>query len=105
MQNGYDLDDCSQANNYQFLPAVKIARLAVDTRYRGQGIGGILVDFALALIWDKIADNVGCRFVVTDAKTEAVEFYLKQGFTLLESPSLQAAETRVMFLDLGSLKG
>jgi hypothetical protein len=40
LQNGYDLADCSYANNYEFLPAVKIARLAVDARYRS---GAVLV--------------------------------------------------------------
>ena len=44
LQNGYDVADCSQANGYEFLPAVKIARLAVDTRYRGCGIGSILLN-------------------------------------------------------------
>lgn len=32
LQDGYELADCSHANNYEFLPAVKIARLAVDIK-------------------------------------------------------------------------
>lgn len=103
LQNGYELPDCDHANNYQFLPAVKIARLAVDSRYRNSGIGGMLVDYALALILDAIAENVGCRFVVADAKAEAVIFYEKQGFVLLDTESNQAAEHRLMFLDLVGL--
>lgn len=79
LQDGYNVADCSRSNHYEFLPAVKIARLAVDSRYRGLGIGSTLVDYALALICDRIAENVGCRFVVTDAKREAVDFYQKQG--------------------------
>ena len=50
LQIGYDLGDCSHANNYEFLPAVKIARLAVDNRYRANGIGSTLIDYAVALI-------------------------------------------------------
>lgn len=38
LQNGYELADCSHANHYEFLPAVKIARLAVDSRYRSFNI-------------------------------------------------------------------
>jgi GNAT superfamily N-acetyltransferase len=105
LQDGYDVIDCSQANHYQFLPAVKIARLAVDSRYRGLGVGSILVDYAIALIIDQIAENVGCRFVVTDAKSEAVDFYQKQGFVLLDSADNHQNQYSLMFLDLLSLKG
>lgn len=100
LQSGYELADCSQANHYEFLPAVKIARLAVDSRYRSFGIGSTLVDYAIALIRDRIAENVGCRFVVTDAKSEAVSFYEKQGFVLLDSEGNQSDGYRLMFLDL-----
>ena len=104
LQRVYELTDCSHANNYEFLPAVKIARLAVDNRYRNCGIGATLIDYAIALIQDNIAANVGCRFIVTDAKNEAVSFYEKQGFVLLDSEGNQAAEHRLMFLDLVGLR-
>ena len=95
--------DRAKYNHYEFLPAVKIARLAVDTRYRAKGIGSTLVDYAVALIQDKVAENVGCRFVVTDAKSEAVSFYQKQGFILLDSEGNQSTEHHLMFLDLVGL--
>ncbi|MDO9161885.1 MAG: GNAT family N-acetyltransferase [Methylococcaceae bacterium] len=103
LQSGYEMADCSHANNYEFLPAVKIARLAVDSRCRSSGIGSTLVDYAIALIRDKIAENIGCRFVVTDAKSEAVSFYEKQGFVLLDSEGNQSTEHQLMFLDLVAL--
>ena len=53
LQDGYEITNCVQANNYAFLPAVKIARLAVDARYRSSGIGSTLVDYAIALILDR----------------------------------------------------
>jgi ribosomal protein S18 acetylase RimI-like enzyme len=104
LQNGYEISDCVQANNYAFLPAVKIARLAVDARYRSAGVGSTLVDYAIALILDRIAENVGCRFVVTDAKNEAVSFYQKQGFILLDSDGNQVTNHQLMFLDLLSFR-
>jgi ribosomal protein S18 acetylase RimI-like enzyme len=104
LQNGYDLPDCHHANNYEFLPAVKIARLAVDSRYRGSGIGSTLVAYAIALIQDNIAENVGCRFIVTDAKSEAVRFYQNMGFVLLDSEDNQSQEHQLMFLDLVGLR-
>ncbi len=103
LQQNYDLSDCTHANNYEYLPAVKIARLAVDSRYRDKGIGSALVDFAIALIRDRVADSVGCRFVVTDAKIEAVEFYDKQGFTVLNSYKADISDYHLMFLDLDIL--
>lgn len=100
IRNGYELDDCPFANRYSSLPALKIARLAVDARYRGQGIGDELVALSLALASDVIAPAVGCRFVVTDAKPEAVGFYKKVGFTQLDTDENNQAETPVMFVDL-----
>lgn len=104
LQDGYDIADCSHANNYEFLPAVKIARLAVDARYRGNEIGSTLVGFAIAMILDRIAENVGCRFVVTDAKSEAVSFYKKLGFVLLDSDGNKSDGHQLMFLDLAGLE-
>ena len=104
LKDGYELSDCASANNYEFLPAVKIARLAVDSRYRKNGIGVNLLEYAIAVIKDKVAENVGCRFVVTDAKTEAIGFYNNQGFTLLDTESNETIEHYLMFLDLTALK-
>ena len=47
-----------------------------------------------------MSENVGCRFVVTDAKSETVHFYEKQAFVLLDSEANQLAEHRMMFLGL-----
>lgn len=44
LQNEYDLTDCNYANNYEFLPAVKIARLAVDKQYKNNGVGSTLIN-------------------------------------------------------------
>ncbi|MGD0960754.1 MAG: GNAT family N-acetyltransferase [Methylomonas sp.] len=104
LQDGYDITDCVHASHYEFLPAVKIARLAVDARYRTKGIGSTLVEYAIALVLDIIAENVGCRFVMTDAKREAVGFYEKLGFNLLDSEGDQGIEHHLMFLDLQNLR-
>lgn len=103
LQNCYQVDDCDHANKYDFLPSVKIARLAVDKRHRKQGVGENLVFYAIALIKDRIAENVGCRFVVTDAKADSVSFYEKKGFVLLDSEANSLAEHKIMFIDLVNL--
>jgi hypothetical protein len=42
---------------------------------------------------------------LTDAKSEAVDFYQKQGFVLLDSADNHQNQYSLMFLDLLSLKG
>ncbi|WP_421855901.1 GNAT family N-acetyltransferase [Oricola sp.] len=85
---------------YKHYPALKIARLAVDSRMRGTGIGTILVDLALGVANERVCPWVGCRFVVVDAKKESVKFYEKYGFTLLDTPDNRNSESPIMFIDL-----
>ena len=64
------------------IPAIKIARLAVDKRFQGKGYGKELLRHSL----DKIATLstfIGVRFVVVDAKEESKAFYERYGFTPL----------------------
>jgi len=66
------------------VPVLGLARLAVDRSARSLGLGGQLLRFVLRLA-TKLADEVGCAGVVVDAKSGAVEFYEKYGFTAFES--------------------
>jgi GNAT superfamily N-acetyltransferase len=61
------------------LPALRIARLAVDSRAQGRGVGAELLKQALILA-RKTAEAVGCVGVVVDAKANAVAFYERYGF-------------------------
>lgn len=61
------------------LPALRIARLAVDSRAQGQGVGAELLKQALILA-RRTAEAVGCIGVVVDAKPDAVAFYERYGF-------------------------
>ena len=87
---------------------MKISRLLVDSRYRRQGdrwadearLGEALVQFALGLAVEQVCPAVGCRFVVVDAKSDAVGFYRKMGFTLLDTQANRARPEPVMFVDL-----
>lgn len=65
------------------LPVVRLARLAVDRRAQGLGLGTALVRHVLHLALAQ-RDAVGCIGVVTDAKEEAVSFYASLGFAPLE---------------------
>lgn len=101
LEQTYELHDCPIANKYPTLPAVKIARLAIDSNYRRKGVGQELVDLAISIAKDEIGTMAGCRFIVTDAKQGAVDFYHEQGFTMLDSESNIASEQPIMFIDLG----
>jgi GNAT superfamily N-acetyltransferase len=65
------------------LPVLGLARLAVDQTARSIGLGSQLLRFVLQLA-SKMADDIGCAGVVVDAKPDAIDFYVKYGFTQFE---------------------
>jgi len=65
------------------LPILRLARLAVDQLFQGQGLGKQMLRFVLTLAL-QMAGNFGCVGVVVDAKPEAVSFYRQFGFIVLE---------------------
>ena len=89
---------------YNQYPAVKIARLAVDQRVSGRGIGEALVQLCLGRATEHVCPHVGCRFVMVDSKKEAVGFYDKMGFTMLDTPTNRGREEPVMFVDLSKIE-
>lgn len=85
---------------YHDYPAVKIARLMIDDRFRDKGIGRTLVDLAVGIATDEIAPRIGCRFVVVDSKPQAVQFYKKRGFNLLKTAENIGSEQPLLYIDL-----
>ena len=89
------------------LPVLRLARLAVDGRAQGQGLGGQLLRFVLQLA-TRMAGDFGCAGVVVDAKRGAVEFYAKHGFIPLEAVHGQAdsrPRPTAMFLAMRAIRG
>jgi len=87
------------------VPVLRLARLAVDERYKGQGVGILLLRAVLALA-SRMADDMGCVGVVVDAKPDAVAFYDKLGFARLEVIGGELGDRPQplpMFLELGQL--
>jgi hypothetical protein len=85
---------------YPHFPAVKIARLIVDSRLRGNDLGTKLVQLGLGIVKDQICPRVGCRFVVVDAKRESLDFYVDCGFTLLNTKANRDRAQPIMFVDM-----
>jgi len=65
------------------IPATLLGRLAVDSRFKGLGIGKMLLIDALSRSYE-ISKSIGSFAVVVDPLDEVVEkFYFKYGFILL----------------------
>jgi len=96
----YDIPDKPEANRYPSQPAVRIARLAVSPDCRGWYIGEALVSLVFTICIDRICPVVGCRFLILNAKPDSIGFYVKQGFTLLETEENKKTETPIMWLDI-----
>ncbi len=65
------------------LPMLLLARLAVDARYKGRGLGQALLAEALRIAL-RVSQNVGCRGVIVDAYPAAVAWYERYGFRSIE---------------------
>ncbi len=78
-------------------PAVLLGRLAVDERFRDQGIGTWLFREAVALARFVIAPHVGCRFLLIDAIYDRIEWYQHRGCFVLNQEQYPPHTTRMAF--------
>ena len=83
------------------LPLILLARLAVDGRFAGKGLGHALISeaFRTAL---RVADDVGCCCIIADAYRNRIDWYARYGFVALEGGA--AAGPQRMFLDIRTLR-
>jgi GNAT superfamily N-acetyltransferase len=87
------------------LPILRLARLAVDERYQGHGIGRLLLRATLELALE-MRDRAGCIGVVVDAKADVVTFYSSLGFIpidLISGTLDDRPEPVAMFLPIGQI--
>lgn len=87
------------------IPVLRVARLAVDRAARGRGIGKALIRFCVELA-ERMQDEYGCIGLLVDVKKDAVDFYGRLGFVVLDviegSAGVRPRPTE-MFLPLGSV--
>src|SRR5208282_5518940 len=83
------------------LPLVLLARLAVVRGFSGKGLGHALISeaFKIAL---RVADDVGCRCIITDAYRDRVDWYARYGFVALEGTGESSPQR--MFLDIRTIR-
>ena len=86
------------------LPVLRLARLGIERRAQGQGLGRALLRHVLRLALEQ-RDRLGCVGVVTDAKADAVGFYQEFGFTPFEGvrEGLLVGEPLPMFLGIETI--
>jgi predicted N-acetyltransferase YhbS len=96
------LDDPAPVEDFKYkdYPAIKLARLAVDTSVQGNGVGGQLVDLVIGLVLEHVVPHTGCRFLVVDAKPASVSFYDKKGFRRMGQVVDGGPERSTMYIDL-----
>ena len=77
---------------YPSVPAVRIGRLAIDTKFQGQGLGSTLL---INAIFRSLRSDIAAYAVIVDAKDDkAIAFYRHHGFLDLN------AKERTMFVPL-----
>ena len=84
------------------LPLILLARLAVDYRFGGKGLGPQLLREAFR-ISIAVSEQVGCRCIITDAYRDKMSWYAKYGFLPLEGGA-ENQPTQRMFFDIRTLK-
>jgi GNAT superfamily N-acetyltransferase len=80
-------------------PAVKIGRIGVDSKYKGNKLGTDILFFIKN--WFTTENKTGCRFVLVDAynNQQVINFYQKNEFVLLTEKDSEK-KTRSMYFDL-----
>lgn len=87
----------AQGKMFKSYPALKICRLATSSKFRGKGVGAMLVNMIIASY--KNDSKAGCRFITVDAYAAALDFYFKLGFIPLSKDD-EGADTRLLYFDL-----
>lgn len=84
-------------------PAVKIGRLAVNSKFQGENIGSDILKFVFQMF---VSNNrTGCTFVTVDALRAAVPFYMRNGFHYLDKSLIDnsSEDTCPLYFDLSKM--
>jgi GNAT superfamily N-acetyltransferase len=83
------------------LPLILLARLAVEQRFSGKGLGHALISEAFKIAI-RVADDVGCRGIIADVYWDRINWYARYGFVALEGGAPSGPQR--MFLDMRTLR-
>lgn len=79
----YNKLNLKEENKYNTYPAVKIGRLAVSKKYKGNKIGTLILDNICGEI-KKFSKKLGIKFVLVDSYCSIRKFYLKNYFNQIK---------------------
>jgi ribosomal protein S18 acetylase RimI-like enzyme len=84
--------------SYNDLPAALLGRLAIDSSFKGQGLGELLLLDALKRSYESSREIGSLAVIVDPLDEEAISFYRKYGFILLP-------DSGKMFISMEGLSG
>lgn len=82
------------------LPMILLSRLAVDRQFCGHGLGHALLSEALSVSLS-VSERVGCRCVIVDAYSTAIDWYRRYGFVPLKGSERGSIK---MYLDIRTVR-
>jgi len=90
------------SDDHPVVPALKIARIAVDARFKAtnEGLGAALVRFAYVKVIELATSHVGCRLLTLDAYPESISFHEKLGFVRNGAKAYEGRRHPSMRLDV-----
>jgi predicted N-acetyltransferase YhbS len=91
---------------YREIAVLRVARLAVDIRVQGIGLGSELLHAALRVAFDE-SGRMGCAGLMVDARPDATGFYERFGFRalrLLVGGGASRPRPVPMWLSIGSVR-
>jgi GNAT superfamily N-acetyltransferase len=75
-------EDDRPSTNTKIYPALILTNIAIDRKYRGRGFGQYVLKWVTG--FGRVeSKKIGCRYIALFARN-AIEFYLKNNFTLCE---------------------
>ena len=82
-------------------PALKIGRLGIDEKFKGIGLGRLIVNNLISETLE-LNQRQGCKLITVDAYRESLVFYERLNFEYLTENDKED-ETRQMYFDLSTL--
>jgi len=79
LSDSEEVDEFGVDKTHPDYPAIKIARLATATSYKGRKIGRFMVKYVVGMALE-FSKKIGCRFITVDSMPNSVEFYKRLNF-------------------------
>lgn len=98
-RNSAGWKDVSTAMGSQHFPAVRLHYLGIDKKYRKQGLGKLLLLFALDTCVN-VSDHIGFNFIILEALESSIGFFEKQKFSKVKLHN----DLQVMAIKLDDIK-